>query len=157
MTTRAPFTGCLLVALAVFSAAGRGQISPAAGRTHPAVGLTDFISAATRDTNADGFPDAVVARIIVPAAGSREDVAAASNITARLGFETMALTLPIVARDSDVVRPADIALPSSSGGRTRSFGNSSMAGRWTSRRFVRGRASSRWCRHRWAGRTASRS
>ena len=65
MTTKAPFTGCLLAALVVFTSAGRGQI-PAAVRT-PTPGLSDFIATATRDTNGDGIADSVAARVIVPA------------------------------------------------------------------------------------------
>jgi hypothetical protein len=83
-----------------------GGVEPLVG-----LGLADFVSAATRDTNADGIPDEIVARVIVPAAAAPEDVAAATNIAARLGFETMALSLPVVARDAEVSQPAGIGLP----------------------------------------------
>ena len=110
--TRAFSAACLLASFAAIAAVGRNQ-APPARRTdaRQSLGLADFVSAGTRDTNADGFPDAVVARVIVPAAASREDIVAAANVAARLGFETMALTLPIVARDNEVTRPADVALP----------------------------------------------
>lgn len=69
-------------------------------------------SGAVRDTNGDGLADAVVARVIVPAKPSREDVAGATTIAARLGYETSALTLPIVIRDADVPQPASgVGLP----------------------------------------------
>lgn len=54
-----------------------------------------------RDTNGDGLADRVAGRLVVPAAPSVEDALAAANIAARLGFETTALTLPLVRRDSD--------------------------------------------------------
>src|SRR3954469_18247621 len=65
----------------------------------------------TRDTNGDSLPDTVAARIIVPAAPSLADVETATNLAARLGYETSALTLPLVVRDSDVAQPASIAVP----------------------------------------------
>src|SRR4051794_38174921 len=65
----------------------------------------------TRDTNGDSLPDSVAARIIVPAAPSLADVEAATNLAARLGYETTAFTLPLVVRDSDVAQPASVALP----------------------------------------------
>ena len=64
-----------------------------------------------RDTNGDGLADVVAGRIIVPAAPSLADVEAATNLAARLGYETTALTLPLVVRDADVARPADVAVP----------------------------------------------
>src|SRR6266536_2928626 len=39
------------------------------------------------------------------------DVEAATNLAARLGYETTALTLPLVVRDNDVPQPAAIAVP----------------------------------------------
>src|SRR3954467_7453176 len=65
----------------------------------------------TRDTNGDSLPDSVAARIIVPAAPSLADVEAATNLAARLGYETTALTLPLVVHDSDLDQPASIGVP----------------------------------------------
>jgi hypothetical protein len=65
----------------------------------------------TRDTNGDSLPDSVAARIIVPAAPSLADVETATNLAARLGYETTAFTLPLVVRDSDVAQPASVAVP----------------------------------------------
>jgi hypothetical protein len=65
----------------------------------------------TRDTNGDGLADVVPARVIVPANPSLADLEAATNLAARLGYETTALTLPLVVRDSDVAQPASIAVP----------------------------------------------
>jgi len=55
---------------------------------------------AVRDTNGDGLADSVAARVIVPAEPAVEDIQAAANIAGRLGFETTALSLPIVWRTS---------------------------------------------------------
>jgi len=65
----------------------------------------------TRDTNGDGLSDAVAARVIVPAAATLADVEAATNLAARLGYETTALTLPLVVRDNDVAQPGSIGVP----------------------------------------------
>lgn len=73
--------------------------------------LFNVTTGAVRDTNSDGVPDAVSARVIVPAAPTREDVEGAATIAGRLGYETSGLTLPIVVRDADVERPATIELP----------------------------------------------
>jgi len=46
--------------------------------------------------------DAIHAKIVIPAQGAPEDVAAAANIAARLGFESSAFTPGLGAFDSDV-------------------------------------------------------
>lgn len=66
---------------------------------------------AVRDTNGDGLPDSVAARVVLPAEPALEDIEAAANIAGRLGFETTALTLPVVIKAPDVAQPASIALP----------------------------------------------
>src|SRR4051794_7522731 len=65
----------------------------------------------TRDTNSDGLADAVAARVIVPAAPTLSDIEAATNLAARLGYETTALSLPLVVRDDDVADATSIAVP----------------------------------------------
>lgn len=50
---------------------------------------------ALRDTNGDGFADRLGARIVLPDAPSAAEVAAGAEIAARLGFETLALDLPL--------------------------------------------------------------
>jgi hypothetical protein len=64
-----------------------------------------------RDTNGDSLADSVAARVIVPAAPALADVDVATNLAARLGYETTALSLPIVMRDSDVAQPAAVGVP----------------------------------------------
>jgi hypothetical protein len=75
--------------------------------------LTALVAAnsLTRDTNGDGLADAVAARIIVPASPTLADVEAATNLAARLAYDTTALSLPIVVRDADVTDAASIAVP----------------------------------------------
>src|SRR4051812_23788512 len=65
----------------------------------------------TRDTNGDGLSDAVAARVIVPADAALADIEAATNLAARLGYETTALTLPIVLRDDALGDAASIGVP----------------------------------------------
>jgi hypothetical protein len=65
----------------------------------------------TRDTNGDNLADTVAARVIVPAVPSLADVETATNLAARLGYETTAFTLPLVVRDSEVAQPASVAVP----------------------------------------------
>ena len=64
-----------------------------------------------KDTNSDGLVDGVAARVILAADASAEDVQVATNLAARLGYETTALTLPIALRVTDVQTPASIGLP----------------------------------------------
>jgi len=73
--------------------------------------LFDPARGVVRDTNGDGLADSVAARVVVPATPTIGDVEAATNIAARLGFETTALSLPIVVRDRDVADPAAILVP----------------------------------------------
>jgi len=92
--------------------AGASALSaPAADGTPQGLDAIYAAGRALRDTNADGVIDAVAARVVVPAEASAEDLEAAANIAARLGFETTALTFPIVVRDSDVTDPAAVGLP----------------------------------------------
>jgi len=76
--------------------------------------LAAFFTPATglvRDSNGDGIADRVAAKIIVPATPSREDSVAAANIAGRLGFETSALSLPLVVREGDIRQPASVEVP----------------------------------------------
>src|SRR5436190_14015028 len=80
---------------------------------HGSRSLTSIVAARslTRDTNGDGLADAVAARVIVPASPALDDVEAATNLAARLGYETTALTLPLVLRDNDLADAAAIGVP----------------------------------------------
>lgn len=107
-------------AIALLLAAG-GRV-PRAATPPPAEGisLTSLFQPATgvvRDTNDDGLADRVAARIVVPASPTVREIQAASNLAARLGFETTAFTLPIVIRDTDAIPSG--ALPILLGGSNR--------------------------------------
>src|SRR3954469_25914879 len=87
---------------------------PAAAARVEMTGLAsiyNLAAGAVRDTNGDGLADTVAARVILAADPSVEDIQAAANIAGRLGFETTALSLPIVLRAPDVTQPASIAVP----------------------------------------------
>ena len=97
-------------ALGLFSLIIRG---PVHADSRVPQSLTALVGAQSlvRDTNGDGLADTVAARIVVPASPALADVEAATNLAARLGYETTALTLPLVVRDADVAQPASIAVP----------------------------------------------
>src|SRR5437870_4029930 len=86
----------VLAALAILPLAPRARIH---GDARGPQSLTALVGSKrlTRDTNGDGLPDVVAARVIVPADAALADVEAATNLAARLGYETTALTLPIVS------------------------------------------------------------
>jgi hypothetical protein len=73
--------------------------------------IYSIAAGAVRDTNGDGLADSVAARVVLPAEPALEDIQAAANIAGRLGFETTALTLPVVLKAPDVAQPAAIAVP----------------------------------------------
>src|SRR5687767_2061564 len=112
MRTRGLTLICGLLAVSLASGSLNGQrVAPS---TAPSSGLRSVFSLAgggLRDTNGDGLVDAVAARVILAADASAEDVQVATNLAARLGYETTALTLPIALRVTDVQTPASIGLP----------------------------------------------
>ena len=55
-----------------------------------------------KDTNGDGVTDYLDTKIIIGQNASTGDIVNASNIAARLGFETTGLDLPLVLKDSEV-------------------------------------------------------
>lgn len=73
--------------------------------------IYDISRGAIRDTNGDGLADVVAARVIVPAKPSPEEVQAATNLAARLAYETTALSWPIVQRETEIAQPSSIAFP----------------------------------------------
>jgi hypothetical protein len=83
-----------------------GSVPRAVGPAAPpddSAGLAAAFGASglVRDTNGDGLADAVAGRIVVPASPTVREIQAAANLSARLGFETTALTLPLVVRDTE--------------------------------------------------------
>jgi len=104
----------LLLAVAVaFGCAPLAFRGPVQADARSVQSLTAIVGpqGVTRDTNGDGLPDTVAARVIVPASPSLGEVDAATNLAARLGYETTALTLPLVIHDSDVAQPESVAVP----------------------------------------------
>lgn len=73
--------------------------------------LADVYDHGLRDTNGDGLADSITARVIMPAAPSMQDVQAAANIAARLGYESTAASLPIVFTEDKLPASAQIELP----------------------------------------------
>ena len=68
------------------------------------------LGAILEDRNGDGIADFVNVRIVVPEITSRSDVAGASEIAARLGYETTATDIPLVITDSDI-KPGQVPHP----------------------------------------------
>ena len=94
----------VLVAFAVALLINDASRTPVAAQAPPERGLDSLFSLSdgvVRDTNGDGLADAVAARVIVSDTPSIEDMLVATNLAGRLGFETTAMTLPIVLRASD--------------------------------------------------------
>ena len=99
------------VGLAIVLMTGQQATQAAAGAGFGLGSLFDLAAGVVRDTNDDGLADQVVARVILPAAPTDAEIEAAVNLAARLGYETTALSLPLVLRDRDVTAGKDIVLP----------------------------------------------
>ncbi|HKB12080.1 MAG TPA: M14 family zinc carboxypeptidase [Vicinamibacterales bacterium] len=108
MHSRFLFAAALLAAAALAFARPRVQ---ADARTTQSLTALVGPQSLTRDTNGDALADIVAARVIVPASPALADVEAATNLAARLGYETTALTLPLVVRDDAIAEPAMIGVP----------------------------------------------
>ena len=97
VNTRLLLLAIALAAVCPLSGAGqrRSRDAPAAAA------LSDFFKPGVtfQDRNGDGAIDFVDARIVLPEQPSSAELAAASDIAARLGYETSAMNLPVtVAR-----------------------------------------------------------
>ncbi len=86
--------GLLLATLAAMPPADTGaqEATPAATSLADLFGL----GTAVRDTNDDGLADAVRARLLIPEGATAFHAAAAAEFATRLGYETAALSLPLV-------------------------------------------------------------
>src|SRR4051812_2344221 len=71
--------------------------------------LSDFFKPGLvfQDRNGDGAVDFVDARIVLPEQPSAGEVAAASDVAARLGYETSAMNLPLPVRRGDADKGAN--------------------------------------------------
>lgn len=83
--------------LAVLFVLGIGPVTARAQDTAASVDLVTLFEPGrlVADTNGDDVPDAVRASIVLGASPTTAEIAAATEISARLGFETMAMDLPI--------------------------------------------------------------
>ena len=87
----------LIATLLSFAAACDGaaaQEGPAAGVVSDLTTMFE-IGQLLADTNGDSVPDRVNGSLVLGATASTAELAAAAEVSARLGFETMALDLPI--------------------------------------------------------------
>ena len=89
--------GAIGAVLAVAAFGANGPISTAPRAAPAAASLATIWSdgGLVVDRNGDKVPDFVAASIVLPDAPSTDDVAAASDVAARLGHETLAMDLPV--------------------------------------------------------------
>ena len=94
----------LLVCCLPASLAGPRAAAPLASDVPPPLSaMWNLEHGLVRDTNGDAVADAVAARIVVPDAPTVREIQAATNLAARLAFETTALTMPIVVRQGSAL------------------------------------------------------
>ncbi len=98
-----------LAALALLYSASAGKAQPESSAGGSLAGLEDVFAPGVflEDRNGDGVVDFINARIVLPADAVPEEVAAAANIAARLGFESSAFTPGLAVLDSDIAPGAD--------------------------------------------------
>lgn len=103
----------------------------AAGQSDAGLSLSSLYApgAALEDTNGDGVADRVRARIVLGEAPSAAEVAAAGEIAARLGLETLAMDLPLGDETGLAIAVGNGALPSvgAPGGPSLSAGRGAVA------------------------------
>ena len=90
------------LALLYSASAGKAQQDGSSGRS--LAGLEDVFAPGVflEDRNGDSVVDFINARIVLPADPAPEEVAAAANIAARLGFESSAFTPGLAVLDGDI-------------------------------------------------------
>ena len=98
-----------LAALALLYSAPAGKAQQDSSSNGSLDGLEEVFAPGVflEDRNGDGIVDFINARIVLPAGAVPEEVAAAANIAARLGFESSAFTPGLAVRDSDLTPGAD--------------------------------------------------
>ena len=110
-----------LAALALLYSASAGKAQPDSSSGGSLAGLEDVFAPGVflEDRNGDGVVDFINARIVLPADAVPEEVAAAANIAARLGFESSAFTPGLAVLDSATsIRERTARRSSSSAART---------------------------------------
>jgi hypothetical protein len=106
-----PLSCVVAVAVSLAVSGSRSHAAPKTADTVPSLTAASSLSdGVVRDTNGDGIADAVAARVVVPAHASVAEATAAANLAARLGFETSALTLPIVINDTAEISAGTIPI-----------------------------------------------
>lgn len=108
-TVKTAAAGCVSVALLFVTS---DSVTTQRGPTRAAPAARDLGSVFEpglflRDTNDDGVVDAIDARIVLPSSPTSEEIAAASNVAARLGFESTGFTPGLAALDTDVTPGAN--------------------------------------------------
>ena len=98
-------TSAVVLSLAVLL----GAAGPAAAQPESLAALYE-LGGAVSDTNGDGVADRLNARVVLPGSPSAAEVAIAAEIAARLGFETMALDLPMPTDAAMEIAVGDEAL-----------------------------------------------
>ena len=99
---RKPIYSAALLGAVLCGTVLRAQTPPAPAHAAASADNESFVEnpfhlgSLLQDTNGDGIADAVCGHIIVPANSSAAENAAAANLAARIGYESSALTLPIV-------------------------------------------------------------
>lgn len=90
--------------LIILALLGTGSVPESFYSNPPTLGLAQVFEPGTilQDRNGDGHVDFVAARIVLPDSPTSDEVAAASAVAARLGFETAGLTLPLVVGASEL-------------------------------------------------------
>ncbi len=100
---RLPVPGVLLMAAVVALVTTPTSLNAQVADTSADLATIFEVGRLIADTNGDNVPDAVQASLLLGDAPSTAELAAAAEISARLGFETMAMDLPMDRGDGGVV------------------------------------------------------
>jgi hypothetical protein len=90
----------VLLTAMTFGPDGRLATTPRAAADAPSLVTIWSTGGLVEDRNGDKIPDFVAASIVLPDTPSADDIAAAADVAARLGHETLAMDLP-VRRNAD--------------------------------------------------------
>lgn len=101
------FTAAVIL-LACFAARLRASRALQESQSPESRGCDVFVDCMLADTDGDGIPDAISGKIIVPDDPSAAENTAATNIAAKLGYQTTGLTLPIVVTASGAGAPPTV-------------------------------------------------
>ena len=93
--TRRSAVGMVVLAAVAIGANSRLATTPHAAAAAPSLATIWSDGGLVEDRNGDKVADFVAATIVLPDAPSADDVAAAADVAARLGHETLAMDLPI--------------------------------------------------------------